>query len=164
MNVEPKLEYRKEQPYVAVRAQVDIPFGDLLGGLWGEANAFLVSKGLTPSGPPFIRYLTTDMNKKLDIEVGFPVDNIVDGNYRITIGTFPEGQYAVFLYFGHYDNLKAVTAEFLAWAEENKITWQTTTKDEVEWWAGRIEWYPTDPDTEPDPKKWQTELSFLISK
>ena len=76
MNTEPKLEHRKEQPYVAVRAQVGIPFGELLGGLWGEANAFLASKGLTPSGPPFIRYLTTDMDKKLDIEVGFPVAKV----------------------------------------------------------------------------------------
>jgi effector-binding domain-containing protein len=162
MNVEPKLEYRKEQSYVAVRAQVGIPFGELLGGFWGEANAFLVSKGLTPSGPRFIRYLTTDMDKKLDIEVGFPVESIVDGNDRITTGVFPEGEYAVFLYFGHYDNLVAVTGDFLVWAEKNKITWQTTIKDGVEWWAGRIEWYPTDPDTEPDPQKWQTELAFLV--
>ena len=129
---------------------------------WGEANAFLVGKELTPSGPAFIRYLTTDMDKKLDIEVGFPVASIVDGNDRITTGVFPEGQYAVFVYFGHYDNLVAVTGEFLAWAEKNKITWQTTKKDGVEWRAGRIEWYPTDPDTEPDPQKWQTELAFLV--
>ncbi len=113
MNVEPKLEHRTEQPYVAVRAQVVIPFGEVLGGFWDEANAFLASKGLTPSGPPFIRYLTTDMDKKLDIEVGFPVASRVDGNDRITTGVFPEGQYAVFLYFGHYENLVAVTAEFL---------------------------------------------------
>ena len=86
MTMEPKLEYRKEQPYVAVRAQVGIPFGDVLGGFWDEANAFLASKGLTPSGPPFIRYLTTYMEKKLDIEVGFPVASRIDGNDRITTG------------------------------------------------------------------------------
>jgi effector-binding domain-containing protein len=162
MNAEPKLEYRKEQPYVAVRAQVGIPFDELLGGLWGEANAFLDSKGLTPTGPAFIRYLTTDMDKKLDVEVGFPVTSVVEGNDRITTGVFPEGQYAVYLYFGHYDNLVAVTAEFLAWAEKNQIVWQTTIKNGIEWWAGRIEWYPTDPDSEPDPQKWQTELAFLV--
>ena len=162
MNVEPKLEYRKEQPYVAVRAQVGIPFGEFLGGFWGEANAFLARKGLTPSGPPFIRYLTIDMDKELDIEVGFPVASIVEGDNRIKTGVFPEGQYAVYLYFGHYDNLVAVTADFLAWAEKNKITWQTAINEGVEWWAGRIEWYPTDPDTEPDPQKWQTELAFLV--
>ena len=66
---------------------------DVLGGFWDEANAFLASKGLTPSGPPFIRYLTTDMEKKLDIEVGFPVASRIDGNDRITTGVFSEGQY-----------------------------------------------------------------------
>jgi hypothetical protein len=68
----------------------------------------------------------------------------------------------VLLYFGHYENLAAVTGDFLAWAEKNKIIWQTTTKDGIEWWAGRIEWYPTDPDNESDPQKWQTELAFLV--
>jgi effector-binding domain-containing protein len=131
MNTEPKLEHRKEQPYVAVRAQVGIPFGELLGGFWGEANAFLVSKELTPSGPPFIRYLTTDMDKKLDIEVGFPVADIGDGNNRITTGSFPEGQYAVFLYFGHYDNLVAVTGEFLAWAKKIRLSGKQRKRTEL---------------------------------
>jgi effector-binding domain-containing protein len=120
MKTEPKLEHRNEQPYVAVRVQVGIPFGELLGGFWSEANAFLADKGLAPSGPPFIRYLTTDMDKKLDIEVGFPVASKVDGNDRFTTGVFPEGQYAVLLHLGHYDNLVAVTAKFLAWAEKIK--------------------------------------------
>ena len=162
MIAEPKMEHRNEQPYVAIRTQVGIPFGEILGGLWGEVIAFLTNKGIPPSGPPFIRYLTTDMEKKLDIEVGFPVANDVSGNDRMFAGVLPAGRYAVLLYFGDYENLVTVTAEFLAWAEKNNIVWQTSTTDGVEWWAGRIEWYPTDPAKEPDPQKWQTELAFLV--
>jgi effector-binding domain-containing protein len=156
------MEYRHEQPYVAVRTQVGIPFGELLPGLWGEAMALLTGKGITPSGPPFIRYLITDMDKKLDIEVGFPVATVVAGNDRVSAGVLPAGRYAVLSYFGPYENLVAVTTEFLAWAEKNAIVWQTSTSDGIEWWVGRLEWYPTDPAKEPDPQKWQTELAFLV--
>ena len=162
MNVEPKLESRGKQPYLAVRTQVGIPFGEVLPALWEEVAGFLASKNIEPSGPPFIRYLTTDMAKKLNIEVGFPVAKGISGNARITAGTFPEGRYAVLPYFGHFDNLVLVTAEFLAWAEKNNITWQTTVTNGVEMWLGRIEWYPTNPAVETDPQKWQPELAFLV--
>jgi effector-binding domain-containing protein len=159
---DPKLEYRKEQPFVAIRVHVGIPFGEVLPQLWGETSGFLQQKGLNPSGPPFIRYLTTDMDKGLDIEVGFPVAHLVTGDNRVLAGAFPAGQYAVLSYFGHYDDLQSATGEFLTWAEKKNITWQTSIQNEQEWWAARIEWYPTDPADETDPAKWQTDLAFLV--
>jgi len=160
---EPRLEYRAEQHYAAIRAQVPLPFGDVLPGLWGEVSAFLAGKGIAPSGAPFIRYLTTDMSKKLDIEVGFPVAGSVPGNERVLAGLLPAGRYAVLLYTGPYDALVEVTAGLLEWAKKNSIVWRTYLFDNVEWWAGRVEWYPTDPAAEPDPRKWQTELAFLTA-
>ena len=71
MTMEPKLEYRKEQPYVAVRAQVGIPFGDVLGGFWDEANAFLASKGLTPSGPPLFVISPQTWKRNLILKLAF---------------------------------------------------------------------------------------------
>jgi effector-binding domain-containing protein len=162
MITEPVLEYRPAQPFVAVRTRVDIPFGELLPGLWGETIALLTNKGLGPSGPPFIRYLTTDMEKQLDIEVGFPVAAAVTGGGRVSAGVFPAGRYAVSSYFGPYDNLVAATSELLAWAEKNAIRWDTAISNGEETWASRIEWYPTDPAQEPDPQKWQTELAFKV--
>ena len=66
--------------------QVPIPFGELLPGLWGEVSAFLTEQGIAPSGSPFIRYLTTDMSKKLNLEMGFPVASAVSGNERVSAG------------------------------------------------------------------------------
>jgi len=164
MTTEPKLENRNEQPYVAIRVQVPIPFGNVLGQLWGEGFAWMASKGIAPSGPPFIRYLTTDMATKLDLEVGWPVATIVPGNGRISTGLLPAGRYSVLLYTGHFDNLAAVTASFCDWAKENHIVWQSSTIDGVEWWANRLEFYPVDPGDEPDPNKWQTKLVFLTAE
>jgi effector-binding domain-containing protein len=166
MITEPKIEYRREIYYAAVRAQVPIPFGKVLAPLWDEVRAWLTSKGMAPSGAPFIRYLTTDMARKLDIEVGFPVATALPGNDRITTGVFPAGRYAILVYTGPYKGkgLVKATSALLDWAKENNIVWKTSTKDGVEWWEGRIEYYITDPAVELDSKKWRTELAFLVAE
>jgi effector-binding domain-containing protein len=164
MIAEPRLEDRKERPYAAVRTQVPIPFGGLLPGLWGEAAGFLEKRGLSPSGPPFIRYLTTDMTTKLNIEVGYPLDAPARGEGRVTTGLLPAGRYVVVLYTGPYDQLVEVTAGLLEWAKKKGIDWRTQKGKKVERWAGRLEWYLTDPAAEPDPWKWQTELAFLTAQ
>ena len=163
MTTEPRLEQRQEQPYAAIRVQAPIPFGPILGPLWGEVSAWLAGRGLAPAGAPFIRYLTTDMARKLDLEIGFPIAAAVAGNDRIFTGVFPAGRYAVLLYTGPYDGLVDATAGLLAWGERSRIVWQTRAAANVEEWVARVEWYLTDPAGEPDPAKWQTELTFLVA-
>ena len=163
---EPKLELREEQHYVAIRTAVPIPFGKYLSPLWDEVNQWLKSKGIGSSGPAIIRYLTTDMSKKLDIEVGFVIDKAMPGDDRITADVLPAGQYATLLYTGPYKGkgIFKATVALLDWAKENHIVWNTSTKNNEEWWNGRVEWYLTDPDREPDTKKYLTELAFLTAE
>jgi effector-binding domain-containing protein len=160
----PKLEHRNEQHYLAVRTAVPIPFGKYLQPLWGEVGAWLNNKGVSSFGPAIIRYLTTDMSKKLDIDVGFIVDQALSGNERIRADVLPAGQYATLIYTGSYKGkgIYKATVALLDWAQENQIVWDTTSSDNVEWWNGRAELYLTDPDHEPDVKKYQTQLAFLV--
>ena len=165
MITEPKLERRSEQYFAAVRRQVSIPFGRLLTPMWDEVHAWLQGKGLAAAGAPFIRYLTTDMERKLDLEVGFPVPAAVPGDERITAGILPAGRYAVLEYTGPYDGdgmFKANIA-MMEWAHDNNIAWQVSMRDNVDWWGARLEYYFTDPAAEPDPNKWQAELAILVS-
>jgi effector-binding domain-containing protein len=161
----PKLDVRKAVPFAAIRTQVAIPFGKVLPELWGEVHTWLAGQGITPSGAPFIRYLTTDMSTKLDLEVGWPVASAPEGNRRISTGVLPAGRYAVLTYTGTYKGkgLFHATVALLDWAKENHIVWKKSIVDNVEWWASRVEFYITDPETEPDSKKWQTELAFMVS-
>lgn len=156
----PRLEYRAKQPFVAIRTKVPIPFGTVLPELWAKVTEFLNGQGIPRSGPPFIRYLTTDMSKKLDVEVGFPVLHAVAGEGDISAGLLPAGRYAVLRHTGPYTALQGVTAGLLEWAKKENVVWKTACIDEVEWWAGRVELYTT----EPDPAKWETELAFLTDE
>ncbi len=166
MITQPKLEQRREQIYVAIRTAVPIPFGKYLQPLWAEVDLWLRSKGIpnTSSGPAIIRFLTTDMSKKLDIDVGFTIDKIVPGDDRVIVDALPAGQYATLLYTGPVKGkgIYNATVALLDWAKANYIDWNTSIKNDVEWWNGRVEFYLTDPAKEPDPKKFQTELAFLV--
>jgi len=160
----PRLEQRSAQPFVAIRMQVPIPFGQYLGPAWQEVSAWLAQRGAAPAGAPIIRYITTDMSQKLEIEVGFPTSTPLPGDERISSDVFPAGRYAVLSHFGPYDGLVQATASLLAWADQHGVTWQTSHPDGIEHWRARFESYPTDPDDQPDPAKWQTEIIFLTAE
>jgi effector-binding domain-containing protein len=161
---EPKIERRKRQNYLAIRMAVPIPFGKYLQPAWDEVYDWLESRAIKPSGPALIRYLTTDMSKELDIDVGFTVDRAVKGDDRITADFLPAGRYATLLYTGPYrgKGIFRATVALLEWAKENEVKWDTSRKKGVEWWNGRAEFYFSDPAIEKDPTKFKTELAFLV--
>ena len=57
----------------------------------------MMPKEIKPSGLAIIRYLTTDMSDKLDIDVGFTVDKAVKGDDHVIADFFPAGRYATLL-------------------------------------------------------------------
>lgn len=166
MITEPKIERRKKQYYVAIRMAVPIPFGKYLQPAWNEVYEWMMANNVKPSGPAIIRYLTTNMSKELDIDVGFTVDKAVKGNSRIVADFLPAGNYATLTYTGPYKGkgIYKATVAILDWAKENKVKWNTSKKKGVEWWYGRTEFYFSDPATEKDPKKFKTELAFLVNE
>jgi len=156
----PKLVHRKEQHYAAIRRQLGMrEISKVLPPLMNDVFTWLGKKGVKPAGVPFWRYLLVDMPGKVEIDVAVPVARAVRGDKEVTVGVLPAGRYATVLHVGHPDGLQQTTATLLAWAEENGIQWQM----DGERWAGRVEWYLTNPKTEPDMGKWQTELAFLTT-
>ncbi len=161
----PTLELRPAQPYVAIRTTVLFPFGKYLPPLWTKVNAWLAQQGVTDFGPAIIRYLTTDMSKKLDIEVGFLVNQPLIGDERIIADALPAGRYATLLYTGPYrgNGVYKANVALVGWAQDNHIVWSISVKNGVEWWGGRAEIYLTDPAEEKNTRKYQTELAFLVA-
>jgi effector-binding domain-containing protein len=163
---EPKIERRKKQNYVAIRMAVPLPFGKYLQPAWDEVYDWLKVKGIKPSGPAIIRYLTTDMSKELDIDVGFTVDKAANGDGRITADFLPAGRYVTLLYTGPYrgKGIFKATIALLEWAKEKRVKWNISKKKGVEWWNGRAELYFSDPAVDKDPSKYQAELAFLVKQ
>lgn len=158
---EPTLQERAAQPYVAIRRQ--LPPRDIgrdLPPLHDDVMHWLHSKGITPSGAPFFRYLRVDMEADLfEVEVGWPVAETVTGEGEIIGGNLPAGRYGVILNTGPFDDVMGAHMALMAWGKANGIIWQTSENNKV--WAANIEFYITDPAEEPDPQKWETEIAFL---
>lgn len=163
MNAPPQIEQRDAHPYAAVRLQVPIPFGKFLNPAWGKVKQWLARQGLT-HGPAIMRYLTTDMSAKLDIDVGFAIDQAIPGGDGVLTDMLPTGQYATLTYIGSYrgKGVYKANVEIIEWAKANGVVWDTSDKDGVEWWKSRVEWYFNDPALDPDPKKYKTELTFMV--
>ena len=157
----PRLEDREAQPYVAVRETVamkDLP--NRLPALWDEVAAWLDAKQLRPSGPTLLRYVVVDMDKGLELEVGFPVASPLPGDGRVFAGEVPAGRYAALVHRGDHRGLVAANAALQAWAMEQGLTW----KRDGDVWNGRFELYPVDPGDTPDPTKWVTEVIYQVNE
>jgi effector-binding domain-containing protein len=165
MLTEPKLEQRAEQPYVAIRRQVTL--GGLsteLPPLVGDVFKWIGQHQAVQSGPVFFRYLTMDMegDGRFVVDVGVPLEAAVPGDGAVIAGAMPAGRYAAVLYTGPYDNLSSAHFALLEWGKAHGIDWQTS--DEGRGWGARVEFYISDPDEEPDPQKWETEVAFLTAE
>jgi effector-binding domain-containing protein len=164
MNTEPKIEVRKEQPYVGIQARVTMQqMGKALPPLWGEVYGWLASKGFKPAGAPLWRYRVIDMEGTMEIDVGVPVTGAAAGDKRIIADIIPAGRYATLIHSGPYEGLMQATADLLTWGASKGIAWDKwAAGPRGESWRARIEYYLTDPTKEPDSAKWETELAFKL--
>ena len=121
--------------------------GDAMGRALGRAFAVAERVGATPTGAPFARYVHLGPDR-IEFEAGVPVDHPVDGGDGARHGVLGGCRAGVAGHVGPYDTLSA-TYEAL-----------------MDWLAGRgdrptgpmWEHYLSDPDREPDPATWRTEI------
>jgi effector-binding domain-containing protein len=149
------LEQRAPQPTVSIRASIPVAQlteaqGESLRALW----SFLTQSGITPAGPPFVRYHTFGP-RETDLETGIPVAAAVSGQGRIIPGELPGGTAITTWHIGSHDRLGEAYGRLEAWLTEHG-----RDKDgaawEVYWWID-----PTrepNPATWPAPAEWRTQL------
>jgi effector-binding domain-containing protein len=161
---EPKLVHRDKTPYMAIRTTVTMKgMATVMPENMPKLVHWLDAHNVKPTGPEFIRYLKVDMEKGLEIEIGLPVAKSVAGDRMVKPGVLPAGRYVSLTHFGHYSGLVAPNAQLQEWAKTKGLTWKMNKTKSGEEWAGRVEFYKTDPDKQPDPGKWETEILYLIS-
>ncbi len=164
MITEPKVERRDVLYTLGIRTQVPMdqlsaivqPYGD-------EAKAWMVERGIPTDGLFYIRYYRCDMDKPLDIEIGWLVNAATTGDDRVQSNVFPSGDYAAMTYTGDYDGLFDATTYLEEWAQRNRVKWDRRPDEHGEF-QSRFEFYITDPVEEPDPQKWETEVLIKVAE
>jgi effector-binding domain-containing protein len=161
----PVIQQRAEQPYVSIHAKVNMDkIPAVLPPLIPEVSAWLGKNNMNPDGPPFFLYRSMDKNNDMVAEVGFPVKERTTGDGHIRGGIFPAGKYAVITYTGDYKNIREAHRALELWIRENGWKQKQEAGDNGTEWGILAESYVTDPQKEPDPQKWRTEVLFLLER
>ena len=166
-NTDPHLQDRPAVPFVGTTTGVTTTTFAQIADRIPELVGALVSRGFTPAGAPFFRYLDL-RGDSMTVQVGVPVpdgaelpDDAVP--FALESGALPAGRYACLTHVGPFDGLWDATARLLTWAKEQDLQFDMDTVDGVERWAGRLEIYLTDPRVEADPSRYRTDLAFKLA-
>ena len=125
----------------------------VMGRAYGELMSVIRGNKLKIKGSPFtitLKWDSVTMNSIMDI--GIPVEQAVGGKGRIQVQNFPEQKVVLAHYFGAYEKIGPTYNILDQYIKEN---------DKVIVGAP-WEIYITDPMTEKDTAKWETEVAFPI--
>ncbi|WP_163510399.1 GyrI-like domain-containing protein [Fodinicola acaciae] len=156
---QPTIVTRDEQPYVAYRATVTMASIPAIADRIGDVVGWLMANDIPLAGAPFLKYNVIDMGRELEMEAGVPTQTPVDPAPEMISGVIPAGRYATVTHVGPPSQLVDATAALLTWADQQGLTWDR----DGERWGCRLEIYQTDPTTQPDVTKWETDLAFKLA-
>ena len=154
---EVKVQEVRPQPVAAVRYQLaPAEIGSVMGEAFGRVFAHIGRVGGTPAGPPLAAYRSFD-EETVDFEVGIPIVAPIPeepgsgepSTPAVHNFELPGGMVATTTHIGPYDGLETAWAAIMGWVQEHGheagdlVCWET---------------YLTDPQSEPDPALWQTQL------
>jgi effector-binding domain-containing protein len=154
---------RAERPFVGVTRTLTMLTIKKAADEIPRLVTWLEQRGLTPAGPPFLRYLVIDMAKDMVLQAGVPVSGAVEADGDLEAGTLPAGRYVTALHTGPYEKLYGATTHLLRWAGERGLHFDKHPSGAGEVWASRLEFYETDPTELPDPASWVTRLEFRLA-
>ena len=152
----PKIEEKlmPEQTVLLIRDSAGPKtYEQVLGKGYGEIMKFAKANKLQCTGPPFTIYLKYDTVTMFSVmDMGIPCDHAVKGKGRVRVEKIPSGNAVVAYYFGPYDKTGPVYNALHQYCKEGGkvIT------------GGPREIYVTDPMTEKDPMKVETDIVFPV--
>jgi effector-binding domain-containing protein len=156
----PRVEQRPELPYVGIR--VVTPFRGMLkvrDELLSELYGWLDGRGVTATGPFFLRLHVVDMEGPMDIEVGAVTPDPPPGDARVRAGVLPAGPYATLTY---RDHARRANGALIEWVRANGVEFDRSDDPAGDRFACRYEAYLTDPRTEPRKTKWEVQLNIRV--
>jgi effector-binding domain-containing protein len=136
------------QHIMSIRLDIDpAELAKSLGEIFPEIWRYIANAKTTPTGPPFSR---TEMTPGglLGMEAGLPVAAPLPAQGRIQPKELPGGDAARAVHIGPYAEIPKTQAALLQWALD-----QGREPAGPAWLS-----FVTDPGTQPDPTKWQTEI------
>jgi effector-binding domain-containing protein len=154
---------REAVPYAAIAVAMPMERLATAGPLNGVVFDWLAQQDAAPAGPPFWKYNVIDMAGQLELEVGVATTIRATADDQVGVGELPAGRYLETTVHGHPDGLREATADLLAYADAQGLTFDRADSPTGDRWAARLEYYLSDPADQPDMTQWDTTLSFKLA-
>jgi effector-binding domain-containing protein len=157
----PKIDNRPEQAYMGIR--VISPFkgmSSMIGKMSKEMDDWIKARGVTPAGPPFVRFHVIDMRGKMEISYGFPVAAALTGDDRVKADMLVAGRYASLVY---KNGGIAGNRALIEWVRGQGLEFDRWDTSEGDNFRCRYETYLTDPKIEPRKTKWEVEVAIKLA-
>lgn len=158
---EPIIVERAAQPYVAIRRQVNIPFGSVATKTMKQVQKAIKAQGIHGAGAAIFKYNIVVM-PALEIEFGFETEKLETPSGELMAGTLPAGRYAQLTFFGPYRHLYKVNGALIDWSRDKGLDFDMHGEPDGDHFASRVEFYPNGPDDEPDPNKLKTIVAIRL--
>lgn len=108
----------EDQPVLSVRTTTSIEeMPKLVGSVFSSIVSYIIGKGEEPVGPAFIAYNNMDM-QNLNVEIGFPLQNAIEGEGDIVLRFIPAGKKAIGFHKGSYDKIGPVYEKLHTWLQQ----------------------------------------------
>ncbi len=144
----PQLIQAEEQLTAVIHLTVPrVEISNVMGPAITEIMSTIAAQGATITGSCF-SYHQKRPTDIFDFEVGFPVSQPITAASRVKMSKLPAVKVVRTIYQGGYEGLGAAWGEFCQWIEAEGLNVQESL------W----ECYLTDPESNPDPDTWRTEL------
>lgn len=148
----PEIVLLQPQDAVSVRGVVSYEeLTDFFSEAFAEAARAAAQEGAEITGPPFGFYpeMPTD---RVTVEAGFPVSRSVSATGRAHPLVLPGGKVVRAMHVGPYDTLEESYDALRAWVAEQGV------RVAIPMW----ECYLSDPESEPDPEQWRTQIFWPL--
>lgn len=111
----------KPQRFAGVRAKTTInKVTEKVTQLLNETAEYLETQGVKPTGPGFGVYYEVGA-VVVDVEVGYPIEDEIDGNDRVHLGELPGVKAAVANYEGPHNAMPDAHRAVHTWMHENDV-------------------------------------------
>lgn len=141
---------RQETAVIRLRCDVK-DISTVMGDAFSKVFEAVTRSGGVPAGPVFSRYFEFS-DEVVDFEAGIAVESPFRGDDGVKASEIGGCEAAVAMHVGPYDTLAETYERLQAWIAEHghqpaSVMWEV---------------YLTDPQQEPDPSKWRTEVYWPI--
>jgi effector-binding domain-containing protein len=158
---QPKIDTRTEQVYMGIRTIA--PFSGMfkiVTKLSKDMYKWVKVRGVTPSGPPFLRFHVIDMRGLMDFTYGMPVAEALPNDGPVTTGTLSAGRYASLIFSG---SGLAGNKALIEWVRANGYQFDRWDTEQGDNFRCRYESHLTDPRVQPRKTLWDIEVAIKLA-